>query len=343
MLQAVMTEVGKIEYRTKEVPKPKSNEVLVKIKHVGICGSDLHFYQHGRIGDFIVESPLILGHESAGEIVKVGNDVKYLKVGDLVSLEPGITCGKCEFCKSGKYNLCPDVIFMAAPPNDGAFTEYIAYPEDMAFKLPEGMGTIEGALIEPLAVGFHASRQADAAIGKSAAILGSGCIGLVTMMTLKAMGVTQIYITDLFSRRLEKAKTLGATKTFKADEADIVSEIMELTNGAGVDMVFETAGNKITTQQTAELVKRGGTIVLVGMAPESIVSFDFGKLIFKEASIKTVFRYRNLYPDAIKAVAEGLIPLKEIVTHIYSFGEVQEAIEFNINNKDSVVKAVIGF
>lgn len=171
---------------------------------------------------------------------------------------------------------------MAAPPNDGAFTEYIAYPEDMAFKLPKGMGTIEGALIEPLAVGFHASRQANAAIGKNAVILGSGCIGLMTIMTLKAMGVTEIYVTDLFSKRLEKANAIGATKTFKADEVDVVSEIMKLTNGAGVDMVFETAGNKITTQQSAELVKRGGTIVLVGMAPEALVSFDFGKLILKK-------------------------------------------------------------
>ena len=133
MKAAVMTEVGKIEFVEREMPKINDDQVLVRIDHVGLCGSDIHYYQHGRIGDFVVENPIILGHESAGTVMEVGKNVKTLKKGDLVALEPGITCGKCEFCKTGRYNLCPDVVFMATPPYDGAFVEYVAYPEDMCF------------------------------------------------------------------------------------------------------------------------------------------------------------------------------------------------------------------
>ncbi len=343
MNAAVMTKIGNIEMREMEIPVPKDNEILVKIQCVGICGSDMHYYQHGRIGDFVVKEPIILGHESAGTVIKVGKDVKGLATGDLVSMEPGVPCGKCEFCKSGRYNLCPDVVFMATPPYDGAFVEYVTYPSDMVYKLPEGVGVLEGALIEPLAVGFHAANQAGAKIGQSAVILGSGCIGLVTMMVLKSMGISEIYVVDIISKRLSKATDLGATKVLKADEVDVVKEIMKLTNGQGVDLVFETAGSKITTQLTAQLVKRGGNITLVGMAADAIIPYDFGTLLGKEARITTVFRYKNIYPIAIKAVASGIIPLKEIVSHSFSFNDVQEAIEYNIQNKADVIKAVIEF
>lgn len=343
MQAAVMPEIGKIVMEKKLIPAIKENEVLVKIKHVGICGSDLHYFERGRIGNFIVEKPIILGHESAGEIVEKGASVTTLKLGDLVTLEPGIPCGACHYCKTGRYNLCPDVVFMATPPYDGAFVEYIAYPANMAFKLPAGMGTIEGALIEPLAVGFHAAGQAGAKIGQSAAVLGCGCIGLVTMMTLQAMGVTKIYMVDLIEKRLEKARQLGATLAIKADETDTIQAILAATEGEGVDMVFETAGSTIATQQTVELVKRGGTIVLVGIVAEALVPYDVGALISKEASIHTVFRYRNLYPAAIQAVAAGRIPLKEIVTHTFMFQEIEKALQYNSQNKKDIVKAVIQF
>ncbi len=208
MKAALMTEPGKISMVTRDIPQVKDNEVLVKIEHVGLCGSDIHYYEHGRIGDFVVEKPIILGHEAAGTIVEVGRGVETLKKGDLVALEPGITCGKCEFCKTGRYNLCPDVEFLATPPYDGAFVEYIAYPADMCFKLPEGMDTLEGALIEPLAVGFHAANQAGAQRGETAVVLGAGCIGLVTLMSLMARGVKEVYITDLIDIRLKKLKRL---------------------------------------------------------------------------------------------------------------------------------------
>jgi Threonine dehydrogenase and related Zn-dependent dehydrogenases len=343
MKAAVLSQPREIVFEERMIPVPQENEVLIKMKHVGICGSDIHYYEHGRIGDFVVKSPIVLGHESSGEVVEAGKNVTGFQIGDTVTMEPGHTCGKCEFCKKGLYNLCNDVVFMATPPYDGAFVEYLAYPADMVFKLPAGMSTVEGALIEPLAVGFHAASQAGAKIGDSAMVLGSGCIGLVTLMTLKAMGVTTVYVADIIPKRLKMAEQLGASQTFKADERPVVESIMELTRGRGVDMVFETAGNKITTQQTVDLVKRGGRIVLVGMTPEAMISFDFGKLISKEASIKTVFRYRNFYPAAIKAVENKMIPLKEIVTNTFKFAEIPQAMDLSVKNKQDIVKSIVEF
>ena len=343
MRAAVLTEPKKIVFEERPIPVPQDHEVLVKIKHVGICGSDLHYYEFGRIGNFIVEKPIVLGHESGGEIAAVGKKVTHLNVGDQVALEPGYTCGKCDYCKKGLYNLCPDVVFMATPPYDGAFAEYVAFPADMAFKLPSNMSTLEGALIEPLAVGFHAANQAGAKVGESAAILGSGCIGLVTLLALKAMGVGAVYQADLIASRLAMSQRLGATRTYQADETDVVAEIMAATHGQGVDIVIETAGSAVTTRQTVELVKRGGRIVLVGMAPQATIQYDFGQLIAKEASIYTVFRYRNLYPAAIAAVASGLIPLRQIVTNTYRFSEIPAAIENSLQDKAHAVKGVIEF
>jgi L-iditol 2-dehydrogenase len=341
MKVALMPEPGEMKIVEREVPQIDDNEVLVKIEHVGLCGSDVHYYQHGRIGDFVVEDPIVLGHESAGKVVKIGKDVEDLEEGDLVSLEPGIPCGKCEYCKSGKYNLCPDVEFLATPPYDGAFSEYLSYPADMCFKLPEGMDTIEGALIEPLSVGFHAANQADAQVGESAAVLGSGCIGLSTLMALQARGVTEVYMVDLIDLRLEKAEEVGAAETLNAKEVDVIEEVMKLTDDKGVDMVIETAGSKVTAKQSVELIKRGGRIVLVGMAADPVFEFDFGKLQAKEAFINTVFRYRNIYPKAIKAVGDGIIDIKEVVTDTFGFSEIQDAFEYNIANKDKTVKIVI--
>ena len=267
MKAAVMEKIGEIVMKDLPKPVPKDNEVLVKIKDIGICGSDIHYYESGRIGDFVVTKPIILGHESAGIVEEVGKDVKNLKPGDRVTLEPGYTCGKCEYCMSGRYNLCPDVVFMATPPYDGAFCEYVAWPAHMAFKLPDNMSYMEGALVEPLSVGLHAADMADAKLGQTAVVLGSGCIGLCTLMSLKARGVTKIYIADVIQKRLDKAKSLGATEVINAAEKDTVEEIMRLTDGKGCDLVFETAGSRITTQQTPYLVKIGGKIVLVGMAP----------------------------------------------------------------------------
>ncbi len=177
-----MTGTNRMEIREIPMPAPKEDQVLVKLEYVGICGSDAHYYQHGRIGNFIVEGDFILGHECAGTVEAVGSGVKQLRPGDRVALEPGCTCGQCEFCKSGKYNLCPDVEFLATPPYNGCLMDYIVYPANMAFKLPDNVSSKEGELVEPLAVGLHAAAQGQVRLGDRVVILGAGCIGLVTLL-----------------------------------------------------------------------------------------------------------------------------------------------------------------
>ena len=227
MKVAVMNGIGKMGFTERDIPTPKDDEVLVKLDYVGICGSDLHYYESGAIGDYVVEPPFVLGHEPGGVVVEVGKDVKHLKVGDKVALEPGKTCGHCEFCKQGKYNLCPDVVFFATPPVDGVFQEYVAHEADLCFKLPENVSTLEGALIEPLAVGFHAAIQGDAHLGQKAVVMGAGCIGLVSMMALKARGVSEVYVVDIMEKRLEKALELGATGVINGAKEDVIAKAQE--------------------------------------------------------------------------------------------------------------------
>ncbi|OPX42799.1 sorbitol dehydrogenase [Ruminiclostridium hungatei] len=338
---AYMTGLNKMEIRDIEMPVLRDRDVLVKLEYVGICGSDVHYLEHGKIGDFIVDGDFILGHECAGTIAEVGSGVQNLKVGDKVALEPGITCGQCEFCKSGRYNLCPDVEFLATPPYHGSLMNYIAFPENMCFKLPENITTKEGALVEPLAVGMHAAIQGNVKLGDSVVILGAGTIGLVTLLACKAYGATEITVVDVLPKRLEYARKLGATATVNALEADVFAEIDKITGKKGMDIVIETAGSARTISQTPYLVKNGGTIVLVGLAPQDIIEFNFAKIMAKEAQIKSVFRYRNIYPTAIKAIAKGIIDISGIVTHEFDFEDSAKAFDHVINNKQDVVKAVI--
>lgn len=338
---AYMTELHNIEISDTEVPELLPNEVLVKIEYVGICGSDVHFYETGRIGDFIVKPPFILGHETAGKIKKVGSEVKDLKPGDRVALEPSVPCRSCTMCIKGKYNLCPCITMMAAPPHNGALTKYIAHPAAFSYKLPENVSTLEGSLIEPLSVGLHAVSQGEIALGNSVTILGAGCIGLVSLLASKASGAGRIYMIDIENRRLAFSKKLGATEIINAKEIDAIKKINELTGDIGTDKVIECAGNPITIAQTPHIVSSAGTIILVGNTLQNEVSYNVMQLIQKEATIKTVFRYRNKYPTAIEAIASGSIKVKDIVTHIFDFEETKEAFDYVIKNHSDVVKAVI--
>lgn len=341
MKVAVMEGIGKIGITEAPIPTPKADEVLVKLDYVGICGSDLHYYETGAVSNFVVEPPFVLGHEPGGVVVEVGENVTHLKVGDKVALEPGKTCGHCEFCKQGKYNLCPDVVFFATPPVDGVFQEYVAHEADLCFKLPENVSTMEGALIEPLAVGFHAANQGDAKLGQKAVVMGSGCIGLVSMMALKAKGVSEVYVVDIMDKRLEKAMELGATGVINGAKEDVVARVNELTGGMGTDLVIETAGTEITTRQAVQIAKKGSTIVLVGYSKTGDVNMPIGVALDKELTFKTVFRYRHVYPMAIEAVAAGKVNLKGIVTNIFTLDDAQNAMDQSANNKADIVKAVI--
>lgn len=341
MKVAVMTGIGKMDYTTRDIPVPRDDEVLVKVEYVGICGSDLHYYESGAIGDFVVKPPFVLGHEAGGTVVSAGRGVKHLKPGDRVALEPGKTCGQCEFCKTGRYNLCPDVEFFATPPVDGVFQEYAVHEAALCFKLPDHVSTMEGALIEPLAVGFHAAAQGGAHIGQTAVVMGAGCIGLVSMMALKAMGVSKVYVADIMAKRLDKAMELGADGVINSAGTDAVERVKELTGGAGCDLVIETAGTEITTRQAIAMVKKGAVIVLVGYSKTGELTLPISQALDKELTFKTIFRYRHVYPMAIDAVASGRVNLKALPTHIFSFDDMQSAMDQSVRDKANVVKAVI--
>ena len=339
MKVAVMTGNGKVELTRRPVPRPVDNEVLIKLEYVGVCGSDLHIYEHfwGKS----VNGPYVLGHEAAGTVVETGRGVAHLKPGDRVALEPGKTCGKCEFCKSGRYNLCPDVIFFATPPVPGVFQEYVAHEADLCFKLPESVSTLEGALIEPLAVGFHATNQGGAHPGQAAVVTGAGCIGLVSMMALKICGVPKVYVLDVMANRLEKAIELGATDVINAASGDAAAKVRELTGGAGADLVIDTAGVETTVNQAIDYAKKGAVIVIVGYNAGGMMNLKSTLLTDKEITIKTVFRYRHIYPMAIESVAAGLVNLKGIVSNIYPLDDIQAGLQASVKNKANLVKAVI--
>ena len=341
MKTAVMEGIGKMGFEERSIPTPKADEVLVKLDYVGICGSDLHYYETGAIGDYVVKPPFVLGHEPGGVVVEVGENVRHLKTGDRVALEPGKTCGHCEFCKEGKYNLCPDVVFFATPPVDGVFQEYVAHEADLCFKLPENVSTLEGALIEPLAVGFHAAKQGGAQAGQSAVVFGAGCIGLVSMMALKACGVSKVYVVDIMEKRLEKALELGADGVINGREADVLEKAKELTGGEGFDLAVETAGTEITTNQAIQVVRKGSNIVLVGYGKTGMMNMMMSLALDKEITFKTVFRYRHIYPMAIDAVEQGKVNLKGIATHIFDFDDIQTAMDRSVNEKAEIVKAVV--
>lgn len=336
---AYLMKTKTFEIRDSEIPKVKPDDLLIEIKHVGVCGSDLAgFNSTGNM-----PYPVVLGHESAGLVIGLGENVKNFKIGDRVAIEPGVPCMKCSYCLEGRYNLCDNMNFMACPPWElAALQKYIAHPSMMCFKLPDNVSTLEGALIEPLAVGMYAAKRAEASVGKSVLILGSGCIGLTTLLACKAHGVSTIYIADLFNLRLQKAKDLGATVTINTGEADLVERIMELTGKEGVDIVFEAAGSPITTNMAQYTAKKGGKIVMVGVVHGEVL-LNINRLASREIDILGIFRYLNLYPSSIEAVASGLIDIASVCTDIYPFSDVQRGFDDASERKMEVVKAVIEF
>ncbi|GAK50332.1 alcohol dehydrogenase GroES domain protein [Candidatus Moduliflexus flocculans] len=338
---AVMHGINDVRVEDVDFPQIKAGEVLIKMKSVGVCGSDVHYYKHGKIGSYVVNKPMILGHEAAGEIVEVAADVKNFKPGDRVAVEPGYTCRKCVYCKTGRYNLCPDVTFMATPPIDGAYVEYVAWPADFVFRLPDNMTYDHGALMEPLAVGMHAVRRSRLKSGEPIIILGAGTIGLVTLLAAKAAGAGEIIVADLEDVRLNMAQKLGATKIINASKENTLEVVKDLTQGLGMEVVFETAGSVPTTQQTIALAARGGRIVWVGLAGQDTFPMPVLAAIDKEVDIMGIFRYANVYPYAIQLVSTGRINIDPLVTHRYGLNQVTEALNVAYERRDGAVKVIV--
>jgi L-iditol 2-dehydrogenase len=339
----VLHGIGDMRLEQVEMPKPKLDEALVRMRSVGVCGSDVHYFRHGRIGSFVVTAPLILGHECSGEVVSVGSEVKDIKAGDRVVMEPGIPCRKCWYCKNGRYNKCPDIRFMATPPYNGSMVEYMAWPADFLFKMPDRMTFQEGALVEPFAVGLFSTRRSGLYPSASVAILGAGPIGLATLEAVKAMGAGQVISVDVMPNRLALAEKMGATHVINAREKNATEVIKKLTNGEGAHFVFETAGTETTVRQAAELARDGGTVVLVGLPPELEIKMPIVECVIREVKFVTSFRYCNIFEEAVTLMAHDKVNLKPLMTHEFKFDQTLEAFDIAERSKDKAVKVMINF
>ena len=342
MLAAVLHKAH--DLRMEQMPKPaieKPDDVLVKIGSIGICGSDIHFLERGKIGDFVVEQPVVLGHEAAGTVEAVGPEVTSLRPGDRVTIEPGRPCRRCEFCHRGEYNLCIDMYFLAAPPIHGAFCEYLVWPADYLYPLPENVSLDEGAMCEPLAVGMWAATRAGVKPGDIAAVLGAGPIGLTALQAAAFFGATTIIVTDFVPSRLEAAQRLGATHAVNLNDADAVEAVMETTGGRGVDVVFECAGAIPSTQQSILMARNGGNVQLVGMPSVDEFELPVYTMIGKELNVGGLFRYANCYPPCVAGIASGRIDVKSLITHSYSLEQCPEAMAFARDEKGKALKVVV--
>ena len=337
-----LTELEKMEVGEAPMPKMGPDDVIIKIQSVGVCGSDLHYYRTGAIGDFVVKFPFILGHEAAGVVFDVGENVKTLKKGDRVCMEPGVPCMKCEECLTGNYNLCKDVKFWATPPYDGVLSEYVAHPAAFTFKIPDNMSFTEGALVEPLAIGLHACNMGGVKLGQTVAIVGAGCIGLVTLLAAKAYGATQIIVGDVLDKRLAKAAELGAITVNTKDE-DFAKKVLELTGGRGADVCIDCAGFSATVDACLTAAKPAGMVIIVGLGADRVDGFNTSAMSTKELTVKSIFRYRNLYPTAINAIADGRIDVGAIVSHRFKFDDTIDAFATCTKDIRNVVKGVIEY
>ena len=327
------------------MPEPKDNEILMKVEYVGMCGSDIHGFEFGPfIPPKDPNQKIGLGHEVAGEVVKVGANVTKFKPGDKVLIEPGVPDDSCEYCREGRYNICPAVDFMATQPNyKGALCQYMTHPEEWTYHVPEGMTTMEAALVEPAAVGMHAAILGEARLGKSIVILGAGTIGLMVLQACLSLGATDITVVDVMQKRLDLALKLGAKRVINGKEQNTVEVLRseELYGDHGVELVFECAGAVFTAQQAVEIVSRGGKIMMVG-TQSNPVPINFLK-INREVTIQTSFRYCNNYPQTIEAITTGKFNVKDMVTHVYDYKDVQKAFEEAIDpvKKCDMIKGVV--
>lgn len=338
---AFLTDLMKVEIRDSDMPEVGAEDLLIEVKHVGICGSDVRIFAHPEACLHPPVYPVILGHESAGIVVGMGQNVKGFSIGDRVAVEPGVPCRKCRYCLDGRYNLCEEMDFMACYPwKRSALSRYITHPAMMCYKLPENVSTLEGALMEPLSVGLHAAARANIRLGQTAVILGAGCIGLMTLCACKAYGASQTVSVDLFDNRLEMADQLGASVSINSEKNDPVAIVRKLTDGIGADVVFEAAGSPRTLEIAQNLVRPGGKIVMVGSV-HGTPDLRYYDMSCKEIDILSVFRYQNTYPTAIAAVSSGSISIKPIATHCFSFEDVQKAFDCAFMDKQNVLKAVI--
>jgi len=333
MRAAVLRGVGDLVIEDRPVPRPGPHEVLVRIDAVGVCGSDGHYFDHGRIGDFVVEAPMVLGHESAGRIVAVGDDVPPDRVGERVSIEPGVPDLTCTECLSGRYNLCPGMRFYATPPIDGSLSEYAVVHGAFAHRVPDSLSDDAAALLEPLSVGIWANRKAATTTGSRVLVTGAGPIGLVAVQCAVAFGATEVVVADVNSRRLDLALALGATAVVNVADSSLED------TGVRPTVLLECSGHPGTTVAAIRRVAPAGRVVLVGMGGDEL-ALPLAHVQSHEIEVTGTFRYANTWPTAIALVAAGRVDLDRLVTGHFALADTVAALTAGRDDPCSV-KAVV--
>ncbi len=324
-----------------EIDEPLGpRDVRIAIHTVGVCGSDVHYYTHGRIGPFVVEQPMVLGHEASGTVSEVGRDVTHLKPGDRVCMEPGIPDPHSKATQLGMYNLDPQVRFWATPPIHGILRPSVVHPADFTFKLPDNVSFGEGAMVEPLAVGMHAAIKARIKPGDLAVVTGAGPIGMVTALAALAGGCSQVLLADTQQPKLDLGATLGPIRPVNVTRENIADVARSLSGGWGADVVFECSGSEAALAHVFEPLCPGGCVVLVGM-PLAPIAYDVVAAQIKEARVEHVFRYAHVYPRALALMGSGKIDVKPLITDKFGFGDSIKAFDFAVQMPPTSVKAQI--
>ena len=323
-----------MEIRNNAIPVPNDDEVVVNVKTNGLCGSDIHFYADGKVGSYVITTPYITGHEACGVVYSVGKNVKNFEIGQNVVIECGIPCRMCERCKAGHYNQCYNMHFLSTPPNDGTFCDYIAIRYDMLHQMPKGMSYELGALVEPTAVAVHAVLRAGKVQGQSMAIVGTGTIGLLVLMSFKAMGGGKAVCIDVNEDRLNLAAKLGADEIFNPRKDSVPDNYVQY-------VIDTAAASADTAQEMFRIVKRGGRCVQVGFPGSDTVPVDGFKLITQELDYVGSYIYANDYPLAIYYLAEGKINGNALITNTFDFDHSIEAFEFAASHPKEVIKVIV--
>ena len=342
MKSAVLTALRQMELRDVERPKVQQDtDVLLKVERVGICGSDLHYYETGQIGRQIVEYPFIIGHECSATVEAIGSLVTRVKVGDQVAVDPAVPCHKCEQCRMGRENTCEDLRFLGCPgQGGGCLCEYIVMPEGSCFPTAGAITLEQAALCEPFSIGVYGVKSAQLPQNAKIAILGTGPIGLSVLLAAKVTKAAKIYVTDKIDTRLEAARGAGAGWIGNPNDVDIVSEILT-AEPAGLDVVIECCGQQDALDQAFDILKPGGRLVLIGTARKERISFDVDTFKRKELSIRYIRRQNHCVQAAIDLIASGQVSVDFMVTHHFPLEQTKEAFDLVAGYRDGVIKAMI--
>lgn len=316
------------------------HDVRIAIRTVGVCGSDVHYYQHGNIGPFVVREPMVLGHEASGQVIEVGAAVTHLQIGDRVCMEPGIPDPNSKATRLGMYNLDPAVRFWATPPIHGVLRPTVVHPANFTFRLPDNVSYGEGAMVEPLAVGMHAANKARIRPGDVAVVIGAGPIGMVTALAALAGGCSQVIMSDVQGPKLDLAASLGPIRPVNVREEDLTQVVMKLTDGWGADIVFEASGSDAAAAGVFDPLCPGGCVVYVGM-PGAPIAYDVVAAQIKEARVEHVFRYAHVYPRALALMGSGKIDVKPLITDHFIFADSIAAFDYASEMPPTSVKVQI--